>query len=107
VLTGFISAYYFIWHPIEEAKRSGVLRQGVYGLFIPILLLCAGVATLATDLRDEKSLWVGPDGKLWWTRRARLAIYGMWGATFAFLGLWYIYGRSIGLEPLKALLSGN
>jgi hypothetical protein len=51
-LTGLSTAYFFIVRPIEEAERSGVLRQGLYGLAMPIVLLCSGVAMLVADLRD-------------------------------------------------------
>jgi len=98
-LTGLATAYFFILRPIEVAKRNGVLHQGLYGLVMPILLLYSGVAALVTDLRDEKTMRAGPEGRLWWTLRGRVVVYGMWLATALMLIAWYLYVRSIGLKP--------
>jgi hypothetical protein len=99
VLTSLATAYFFILRPIEEAKRNGVLHQGLFGLVMPIVLLYCGVATLATDLRDEKTMRAGAEGRLWWTRKARIFQYGMWVTTALMLVAWYLYVGSIGLKP--------
>jgi hypothetical protein len=98
-LAGLATAYFFILRPIEEAKRNGVLRQGLFGLVMPIVLLCYGVAILVTDLRDEKTMRAGAEGKLWWTRKGSVFQYVMWGAIALTLIAWYLYVRSIGLSP--------
>jgi hypothetical protein len=99
VLTSLATGHFFILRPIEEAKRNGVLHQGLFGLVIPIVLLYCGVATLVTDLRDEKTLRAGAEGRLWWMRKARIFQYGMWITAALMLIAWYLYVRSIGLKP--------
>jgi hypothetical protein len=103
-LGGLATAYYFILRPIEEAKRTGVLHQGPFGLVMPIVLLYGGLATLVTDLRDEKTMRAGPEGRLWWTRKGRIFQYGMWGSAALTLISWYFYVRSMGISPLKCFL---
>ena len=98
-LIGLATAYFFILRPIVEAKRNGVLRQGLFGLIMPITLLYCGVAILVTDLRDEKTMRAGVEGRLWWTRKGRIFQYAMWGAIALTLVAWYVYVRSIGLNP--------
>ena len=98
-LTGLVTAHFFILRPIEEAKRNGALHQNLFGLVMPIILLYCGVAMLATDLRDEKTMQAGVEGRLWWTRKGRIFQYGMWGTTILMLIAWYFYLRSIGLKP--------
>jgi hypothetical protein len=101
LLTGLAAAYFFILRPIEDAKRTGVLDQGPYGLFVPIIMAYGGVATLLSDLRDEKSLRAGADGRLYWTRRGLIVLYGLLGATLLTVIAWYLYVRSIGLSPFR------
>ena len=98
-LIGLVTGYFFILRPIGQAKRVGVLHQGPFGLIMPMILLYCGVAMLVTDLRDEKTLRAGPEGRLWWTRKGRIFLYGSWGATALMLIAWYLYVRSIGLSP--------
>jgi len=98
-LAGLITAYIFILKPVEEATHTGVLRQGLFGSVMPVVLVYGGIAQLVMDLRDEKSLRIGEDGRLWWTRRARVVIYGMWGATALAMIVWYLYVRNLGLNP--------
>jgi len=76
-----------------------VLHQGLSGLVTPIVLLYSGVAMLVTDLRDERTVRAGPEGRLWWTRKGRIFINGMWATTALMLIAWYFYVRSIGLRP--------
>jgi hypothetical protein len=97
-LTGLASAYFFILRPIEAAKRNGVLHQGLFGLVMPIVLLYCGVATLVTDLRDERTMRTGAEGRLWWTRKGRIFQYGMWITTALTSIALYLYVRSIGLK---------
>jgi len=80
-LIGLVTAYFFILRPIEEAKRIGVLHQGPFGLLMPMILLYCGVAMLVTDLRDEKTLRSGPQGRLLWTRKGRMASFVAAAAT--------------------------
>jgi hypothetical protein len=98
-LIGLVTGYFFILRPIAEAQRTGVLYQGPFGLVMPIYLVYCGVAMLVTDLRDEKTLRAGPEGRLWWTWKGRIFLYGSWGATALTLIAWYLYVRSIGLSP--------
>jgi hypothetical protein len=98
-LTGLATAYFFILRPIEDAKRNGLLRQGLFGLVMPIVLLYCGVAILVTDLRDEKTMRAGTDGRLRWTREGSVFLYVMWGAITLTLIGWYVYVRLIGLNP--------
>jgi hypothetical protein len=98
-LIALVTAYFFILRPIEEARRTGTLHQNLFGLVVPIIFLYGGVAMLATDLRDEKTLRAGPEGKLWSTRKGRIFQYGMWGTIILILLAWYLYVRSIGLSP--------
>jgi hypothetical protein len=105
-LTGLAMAYFFILRPIVEAKRNGVLRQGLFGLVMPITLFYCGAAILVTDLRDEKTMRAGAEGRLWWTRKGRVFQSVMWGAIALTLVAWYVYVRSIELNPFEALLWG-
>jgi hypothetical protein len=96
---GLATAYFFILRPIEEAKRNGMLHQSLFGLVMPIVLLYCGVAILVTDLRDEKTMRAGAEGRLWWTRQGRIFQYGLWITTVLMIIAWYLYVRSIGLNP--------
>jgi hypothetical protein len=98
-LTGLATAYFFILRPIEEAKRNGVLRQGLFGLVIPITLVYCGIAILVTDLRDEKTMRIEAESRLAWTRKGRIFQYAMWGTIALTLTAWYLYVHSIGLSP--------
>jgi hypothetical protein len=98
-LTGLITAYVFILKPIEEAKHTGVLHQSPFGIIISALLLSGGIAQLFVDLRDEKSVYIGDDGRLWWTRRSRIVMYSMWGSCAWAVVVWYLYVRGLGLNP--------
>ena len=66
---------------------------------MPIVLLYCGFAMLVTDLRDEKTMRAGTEGRLWWTHKGRIFQYAMWGTTIFVLIAWYLYVRSIGLRP--------
>jgi hypothetical protein len=98
-LTGLATAYFFIFLPIEEAKRNGVLRQSPFGLLLPIALLYWGVMILVTDLRDEKTMRVAAEGRLHWTRKGLVIRYGMWITIVVTLIAWYMYVRFIRVAP--------
>ena len=96
---GVVTAYLFIVRPLEAAKRDGKLHQGLFGLIMPILLLYGGVAMLVTDVRDEKTVRAGAEGRLRLTRKGRILQGGMWAATALAVMVWYLYVRSLGLAP--------
>jgi hypothetical protein len=98
-LIGLTAAYFFVLRPIEEAKRNVVLHQSLFGLVMTIVLLYWGVATLVTDLRDEKTMRAGAENRLWWTPKGRILTYGSWFTIVLTLIAWYLYVRSIGLNP--------
>ncbi|MGD0271887.1 MAG: hypothetical protein ABSB14_22670 [Candidatus Sulfotelmatobacter sp.] len=98
-LIGLVTGYFFILQPLEEARRGGVLKQGLFGLVMPITLVYVGVAILVTDLRDEKTMRAGAEGRLWWTSKGRIFQCIMWGAISLTLIAWYLYVRSTGLNP--------
>jgi hypothetical protein len=100
-LIGVATTYLFILRPIEAAKRTGVLHQGLYGIVMPFLLLYWGVAMIVTDLRNRETMLAGTDGRLRWTRMGRILQYGMCGTTALMLITWYLYVRSIGLKPFR------
>jgi hypothetical protein len=99
--TGLATAYLFILRPIQEAKRNGVLHQGPFGLVMPLVLLYCGIAILVTDLRDEKTLRVGMQGRLSSTRKGRIFQYGMWLTLCVLVVAWCLYVRSLGLVPSR------
>ena len=103
-MIGLATAYLFILRPINEATRGAVLHQGLFGLVMPIVLLYCGIGILVTDLRDEKTMRAGVEGRLWWTRKGRIFQHVMWLAIVLTLMAWYEYVRSIGLNPFEALL---
>ena len=96
---GLVTAYSLIWRPIENAKQhSGELHQGIVTLCLPAVLLYGGILQLALDLRDEKSLRIGDDGRLKFTRRARVVELGVLFAVAAWCVGWYLYVRSRGFD---------
>ena len=98
-VVGLVSTYYFIWRPIENAARhTGELRQGIFALGLPAVLLYGGIVQLALDLRDEKSLRIGDNGRLVFTRRARIVELGVLFAVAAWCVGWYLYVRSHGFD---------
>ena len=99
VLTGLGTAHLFILRPLEEAKRSGVLRQNPFGLVVSIVLVYSGLAMVVFDVRDERTMRAGPDGRLRWTRRGRIFLHCMWFGVALTVIAWYLYIYSIGLSP--------
>ncbi|GEM_PF-2688006 len=96
---GLVTTYYFIWRPIENAtEHTGELHQGIFALFLPAVLLFGGIVQLALDLRDEKSLKIGDNGHLEFTRRARIVELGLLLAVLAWCVGWYLYVRSRGFD---------
>jgi hypothetical protein len=71
ILAGLATAYFFIVRPIIEANGTGVLHQSPFGLVMPITLHYVGIAMLAADLRDAKTMRAGAEGKLFWTRKGK------------------------------------
>jgi hypothetical protein len=98
-VTGLVTAYFFILRPVIEAKAGGVLRQGPFGLVLPITLFYSGIAILVTDLRDEKTMRAEAEGRLFWTRKGRIFQYVLCAAVALTLIAWYVYVRWIGLNP--------
>jgi hypothetical protein len=95
---GLATAYAFIVRPIVHAKGSGEIHPGVFGLCIPAFLLYAGIAQLLVDIRDEKSLRIGGNGRLRFTRTARLFEWGGLVAVAVICVAWYLYARSLGFD---------
>ena len=104
-LGGIAAGYYFILLPLVQAKKTGVLHQGPFGLVMPIVLFYAGAMTLATDVRDAAMWEADTQNRLRWTRRGNLFRYGMWGFALANVLIWCLYVRSIGLSPIESILS--
>ena len=97
-LAGFASTYFFVVLPIREAHHTGTLHQTLIALVLSICLAYGGIVSLITDQRDEKTMFVGPGRRLWWTSLARLTMYGMWFVTGLVLLAWYLYVRLIGVR---------
>jgi hypothetical protein len=98
-VAGVVAAYYFVWQPIQRATRlAGELHQGPFGLICPGVMVYCGLCQLVFDLRDEKSLRIGSDGRLKFTARARLVELGVLLAVATWCLGWYLYVRSLGFD---------
>jgi hypothetical protein len=67
--------------PTIEANGTGVLHRSPFGLVMPITLLYVGIAILAADLGDEKTMRAGAEGKLFWARKGTIFQCVLWGTT--------------------------
>src|SRR5258706_1723576 len=77
----------------DQGRSSSCLAIRIGHKINKIRPIC-GILQLALDLRDEKSLRIGDDGRLKFTRRARVVELGVLFAVAAWCVGWYLYVRS-------------
>ena len=77
ILASPVMAYFWIWQPLRDARASGDLNYNMKGLLLPPALFYLGVALQFVDLRDGQIRATAPDGRVRYTRKARLFFAGL------------------------------
>lgn len=98
VLVGLGFLYWSMFRPIAEAKQTGA-QHHVHLDLRGLLYLWIGIWLLVTDARDQNFREVGPDGRLRWNRKGRIARYSFLGGYAIMIVVVYLCLRAIGLNP--------
>ena len=98
IVIGLVMAYFFIYHPVQQARASGELHYYVKGLLLPPLLLYMAVCILFGDMRDGQIKTIGPNGKAHLTSKGWAFVVGIFVVISLTLVAWYFYLSSIGFK---------
>ena len=100
MFAGLYTSARYIVIPFIRAEHAGILRQTLLGLFGPLLLISMGVFQMVLPSDDAKTMYVGAENQLLWTRLGKMIVYGIPAFVFVTMLIWYVFVQSRHLKLL-------
>jgi hypothetical protein len=95
-----VLGYFFMYKPVVEGLRTGMLHYYLKGVMLPPLVLYMGVLLLFTRFKDGELKERNAAGKMKFSRRGKIFLAGVVVVIGATVAGWFVVLHALGFTGL-------